>query len=211
MGSPVWAARQVPAAPTALPERSAAARQRALEAVRLFARAAGVRTDAGDVEYVGTSRSASAPNRAVERYAQAASPFDVDPSSDTVVAFARGGTAQPELVGSALTDAELEQRARTFIAQVAPGLDLARLVPNHSAKPSTLPGAALTSYALRWEDRSGSRTARCATEGQPCSNPGQDAFVEVVLSRAGEVLWYTNTLADGTSRAPAVPTTGAGG
>ena len=42
--------------PTPLPERPAAARQHAFEMVRAFVRTAGVRTDAGDIEYVGTMR-----------------------------------------------------------------------------------------------------------------------------------------------------------
>ena len=161
--------------------------------VREFASSLGVRQDAGDVEYVGTMRSPYDRSHLVELYAQAASSFQLDPTTDSVIAFARASGAGQQAASAPVLDrATLEQRARAFLAHADPATDLARLAPTAAAKASST--ATTQEAVFRWEDAQHSRPARCPVAGQPCADPGKLLFVQIVLDSTGRIISYTNTL-----------------
>lgn len=79
------------------------------------------------------------------------------------------------------TQAQLEQMARTFIAERLPGLDLSRLTANGGNKQ----GGTGTNYFFRWEDRSA---------GPGGYVDGLPPLVQVGFSTGGTLLSYQNTL-----------------
>jgi hypothetical protein len=83
---------------------------------------------------------------------------------------------QPRASGNGLSQAQLEQKARDFIAMASPGLDLSRL--------TFAPGQKGSNSFFRWEDRAKPFLA------DGFSRP----FIQVALNSQGQLLNYYNTL-----------------
>jgi hypothetical protein len=115
----------------------------------------------------------------------------VDPTTDTVVDFARASVGEQPASGPVLDEAALQQRARAFVAGTDPRVDLATVTPVASTKRPP-DGSA---HAFRWEDAQHPLPTRCPGEAdKTCANSSKLVFVEVMLDPAGNVLSYTNTL-----------------
>ena len=107
------------------------------------------------------------PNQKVERYQVESTIFSVDPKSNWIVEIDVRGAGQ---TGSAklLTQAELEQKAHSLIAELAPQLKLQTYVSEKNNKGNN--------YFFRWTDKS--------TLG----------FVQVGYRQDGQLLNYVNTI-----------------
>lgn len=179
-------------------QRPAQDRQQAVAAIRAFAQ-----NGALTPTYARTTKLAYNATKLAEVYYAGLDEYLVDPATNTIVQFGprprnSGEAAGPVDTTARFTRAELEQRARAFIAERVPSADLARLTLTVSAKRGSVPtgkeGAKPapaatdqpTAFFFRWEDRQAQAPDPRVIAARP--------FVQVGFSVGGDVLSYTNTL-----------------
>jgi len=98
------------------------------------------------------------PSQRVERYQVGNSLFSVDLKTNLIVEIDNRGVGR-SVSGNLLPPAELEQKARGLIAELAPGVNLKLLTPN--------PGNKGNNYFFRWENKNNSFIqAGYASDGQ---------------------------------------------
>lgn len=172
--------------------RTAKERERAMEAICRFAKDPALK-----LQYVNTTKNPYRLDADMEKYFAGTSEYYIDPRSDRVLQFGQR-PLQPEEpsppvpTGVHLSQADLDQRARAFIAERAPEVDLSTLRFTVSQKATTAPTGQkgpiqpvtvpqTKTMAFRWEPE-GPRV------------PHELRFVQVVLWSTGHVASFSNTL-----------------
>lgn len=152
--------------------------------------ALSLRADGQDaVEYIRTARSSYNRAQMVEIYRAGAAQVEVNPLNNHLVQFGPRPLSEDNLKRSDFNftprygQAELSVLARKILKRRAAGLDVDALQARESNKEGLV-------YFFRWEDMSK-------------EVEGIHPFVQVGITRAGELVSYTNTLGLPDSPAPA--------
>ncbi len=127
------------------------------------------------IEYKSTVRSADKYDVVSEIYVSGGDYIEVDRRTNQVIQIGPASQSKAYDTTARYTPAQLETMARAFIARCAGNVHLDTLTANHGNKGGV-------NYFFRWEDNNRSLDF------------GMHPFIQVGLTRGGDLLGYVNTL-----------------